>query len=310
MLGLAATGRAGSRATLSFRRETRRGRMSKDPTFRVLGGLPTRSERYEAYRREWDRREAEQDAVGPPRPRGPRVRGGLRPALRQLRGGPPGLLPDLDARAHPDPGLRRAHLPARLHGPRPLRPPDPAVRGHRRQLDQAQLPGRAVAAPADRLVHPGGGRPGLPRHHDEHQRQRRRAQEPASCSRRWWRPASPTSCSRWTPATPRPTTASAWAGTGRSCSTRCARRCSARAEGKGAPDCRIRASVVRTHLNAEHVDSGRMEEFWKGKMGVDWMSISECYFPAGTTAPLEGRRTGARWTRPSSSARTRSAAWS
>jgi hypothetical protein len=55
----------------------------------------------------------------------------------------------------------------------------------------------------------------------------------------------------------------------------------ARAEGKGAPDCRIRASVVRTHLNAEHVDSGRMEEFWKGKLGVDWMSISECYFPAG-----------------------------
>ena len=35
--------------------------MSKDPTFRVLGGLPSRSERYEAYRREWDRREAAQD---------------------------------------------------------------------------------------------------------------------------------------------------------------------------------------------------------------------------------------------------------
>ena len=56
----------------------------------------------------------------------------------------------------------------------------------------------------------------------------------------------------------------------------------ARAEGKGAPDCRIRASVVRTHVNAEAVDSGRMEEFWRDKMGVDWMSISECYFPAGT----------------------------
>jgi hypothetical protein len=55
-----------------------------------------------------------------------------------------------------------------------------------------------------------------------------------------------------------------------------------RAQGKGAPDCRIRASVVRTHINAEAVDSGRMEEFWRGKMGVDWMSISECYFPAGT----------------------------
>jgi hypothetical protein len=24
-----------------------------------------------------------------------------------------------------------------------------------------------------------------------------------------------------------------------------------------------------------------MEEFWRAKLGVDWMSISECYFPAG-----------------------------
>ena len=55
----------------------------------------------------------------------------------------------------------------------------------------------------------------------------------------------------------------------------------ARARGQGAPDCRIRASVVRTRLNAADVDSGRMEEFWKGELGVDWMSISECYFPAG-----------------------------
>ncbi len=55
----------------------------------------------------------------------------------------------------------------------------------------------------------------------------------------------------------------------------------ARDEGKGAPDLKIRASIVRTHLNAEAVDGGRMEEFWKGKMGVDWMSVSECYFPAG-----------------------------
>ena len=35
--------------------------MSKDPTFRILGREPTRSERYEAYRREWDRREAQLD---------------------------------------------------------------------------------------------------------------------------------------------------------------------------------------------------------------------------------------------------------
>jgi hypothetical protein len=55
----------------------------------------------------------------------------------------------------------------------------------------------------------------------------------------------------------------------------------ARAAGKGAPDCRIRASVVRTYLNASDVDSGRMESFWRENMKVDWMSVSECYFPAG-----------------------------
>lgn len=54
-----------------------------------------------------------------------------------------------------------------------------------------------------------------------------------------------------------------------------------RAAGRSAPDCRIRASVVRTHVNAADVDSGRMERFWKQEQGVDWMSISECYFPAG-----------------------------
>jgi MoaA/NifB/PqqE/SkfB family radical SAM enzyme len=56
----------------------------------------------------------------------------------------------------------------------------------------------------------------------------------------------------------------------------------ARAKGLGAPDCRIRASVVRTRLNARDVDSGRMEAFWKDALGVDWMSVSECYFPAGS----------------------------
>ena len=55
----------------------------------------------------------------------------------------------------------------------------------------------------------------------------------------------------------------------------------AREQNLGAADCRIRASVVRTFLNAADVDSGKMEAFWKDEMGVDWMSISECYFPAG-----------------------------
>ena len=40
--------------------------MSKDPTFRVLGQAPTRSERYQAYRHEWDRREADLDASDHP----------------------------------------------------------------------------------------------------------------------------------------------------------------------------------------------------------------------------------------------------
>ena len=136
------------------------GSMSKDPTFRVLGQAP----------------DALASATRPTGGSGTAARptwtpsdhpvhvdieigGRLRPALRQLRGGPPGLLPDLDPRAHPHPGLRRAHLPARLHGPRALRPADPAVRGHRRQLDQAQLPRRALAAPAHRLLRPRGGRP-------------------------------------------------------------------------------------------------------------------------------------------------------
>jgi hypothetical protein len=65
----------------------------------------------------------------------------------------------------------------------------------------------------------------------------------------------------------------------------------ARAAGKGAPDCRIRASVVRTYMNASDVDSGRMETFWKNEMGVDWMSVSECYFPAG----IEHRWKAAEW---------------
>src|SRR6266571_203073 len=40
--------------------------MSKDPTFRELGAVPSRSERYEAYRHEWDRREADMDAADHP----------------------------------------------------------------------------------------------------------------------------------------------------------------------------------------------------------------------------------------------------
>ena len=41
--------------------------MSQDPTFRLLGSAPKdRSERYEAYRREWDRRSEELDGSDHP----------------------------------------------------------------------------------------------------------------------------------------------------------------------------------------------------------------------------------------------------
>lgn len=55
----------------------------------------------------------------------------------------------------------------------------------------------------------------------------------------------------------------------------------ARDMGLCADDCRIRVSAVRTRLNKDQIDSGQFEEFWLDKIGADWASISECYFPAG-----------------------------
>ncbi|MHA1962929.1 MAG: radical SAM/SPASM domain-containing protein, partial [Candidatus Thorarchaeota archaeon] len=55
----------------------------------------------------------------------------------------------------------------------------------------------------------------------------------------------------------------------------------ARDMGLGHPDCRIRVSAVRTKWNADQIDSGDFEKFWVDDIGVDWVSISECYFPAG-----------------------------
>lgn len=53
----------------------------------------------------------------------------------------------------------------------------------------------------------------------------------------------------------------------------------------GSSDCRIRASVVRTSLNKDEVDSGRMQDFWVGEMGVDWLSVNNVYYPAGVSHP-------------------------
>ena len=51
--------------------------------------------------------------------------------------------------------------------------------------------------------------------------------------------------------------------------------------GFGSPDLRIRASAVRTKLNKDKIDSGELVQFWRDQ-GMDWVSISECYFPSGT----------------------------
>lgn len=57
----------------------------------------------------------------------------------------------------------------------------------------------------------------------------------------------------------------------------------ARDLGLGHPDLRIRASAVRTALNRHTIDAGYFEDFWVKDMGVDWVSVSECYFPGGTS---------------------------
>lgn len=49
-------------------------------------------------------------------------------------------------------------------------------------------------------------------------------------------------------------------------------------------DCHIRVSAVRTKENRHQIDSGDFEKFWLDR-GVDWVSVSECYFPAGVYHP-------------------------
>ena len=45
-------------------------------------------------------------------------------------------------------------------------------------------------------------------------------------------------------------------------------------------DCRIRASIVRTVLNSDDIDSNRLQDYWLA-IGADWVSVSECYYPGG-----------------------------
>jgi hypothetical protein len=53
-----------------------------------------------------------------------------------------------------------------------------------------------------------------------------------------------------------------------------------RAKPRGVEDLRIRASAVRTRENHKAIDSGDFEKFWLDR-GIDWVSVSECYYPDG-----------------------------
>jgi MoaA/NifB/PqqE/SkfB family radical SAM enzyme len=254
--------------------------MSKDPTFRVLGSLPSRSERFEAYRREWDRREAETDAGDHP------VHVDLESvAVCDLRCGsseedPKGFCQiwtheHIRTQGFDDYTFQRGYMDPVLYGRLIQQCADAGVssiklnyRGEPSLHPMLVTFVREAAGLGfpDIMINTNGN--GLARKQPE---LFARVVEAGVTDLMF----SVDACDPET--YHRQRVGGDWQVLLHSVSS----AVRARAEGKGAPDCRIRASVVRTHLNAEAVDSGRMEEFWREKLGVDWMSISECYFPAG-----------------------------
>jgi CDGSH-type Zn-finger protein len=254
--------------------------VSKDPTFRVLGGLPTRSERYEAYRKEWDHRETAQDASDHP------VHVDLESvAVCDLRCGsseedPQGFCQiwtheHIRTQGFDEHTYQRGYMDPVLYGRLLQQCADIGVssiklnyRGepslHPRIVSFVRE-AHALGFP-DIMMNSNGN--GLARKQPD---LFGKIVEAGITDLMF----SVDACDPET--YHRQRVGGSWEILLNSVRT----AVRARAEGKSAPDCRIRASVVRTHLNADAVDSGRMEEFWKGKLGVDWMSISECYFPAG-----------------------------
>ena len=254
--------------------------MSKDPTFRVLGQAPDRSQRYQDYRREWDRREADGDAADHP------VHVDLETvAVCDLRCGsseedPHGFCQiwtheHIRTRDFHDHTFKRGYMDPILFGRLIQQCAD--IGAYSIKLNyrgEPSLHPRLVAFVreaaelgfVDIMINSNGN--GLARKNPDLFGQIVAAGVTDLMF-------SVDACDPET--YHRQRVGGSWEVLLQS--VRAAVR--ARAEGKAAPDCRIRASVVRTHLNAEAVDSGRMEEFWKGKLGVDWMSVSECYFPAG-----------------------------
>ncbi|MBW2316354.1 MAG: SPASM domain-containing protein [Deltaproteobacteria bacterium] len=254
--------------------------MSKDPTFRVLGNAPTRSETYEAYRREWDRREADLDASDHP------VHVDLETvAVCDLRCGSSEEDPEgfcqiwthehIRTQGFDEYTYQRGYMDPVLYGRLLQQCADLGVSSVK--LNYRGEPSlhpmlvsfvreAATLGFPDIMINTNGN--GLARKQPE---LFGKIVEAGVTDLMF----SVDACEPETYARQR--VGGDWEvllG-----SVRAAVR--ARAEGQAAADCRIRGSVVRTHVNAADIDSGRMEEFWKDEMGVDWMSISECYFPAG-----------------------------
>jgi len=153
--------------------------MSKDPTFRVLGQAPTRSERYQAYRREWDRREADLDASDHP------VHVDLETvAVCDLRCGsseedPQGFCQiwtheHIRTQGFDEHTYQRGYMDPVLYGRLLQQCADMGVSSIKLNYrGEPSLHPRIVS-----FVREAAAR--LPRHHDEHQRQRGGAQEPGA----------------------------------------------------------------------------------------------------------------------------------
>jgi hypothetical protein len=255
--------------------------MSKDPTFRVLGALPSRSERYEAYRREWDRRETDLDAADHP------VHVDLESvAVCDLRCGSSEEDPQGFCQIWTHEHIRTQGFDSHTYQRGYM---DPVLYG--RLLQQCADMGTSsikLNYRGEPSLHPRIvsfvreasllGFPDIMMNTNGNGLARKQPELFAKIVEAGITDLmfSVDACDPETYRRQR--VGGEWEVLLNSVRT----AVEARAKGKGAPDCRIRASVVRTHLNAAAVDRGRMEEFWKGKMGVDWMSVSECYFPAGS----------------------------
>jgi hypothetical protein len=254
--------------------------MSKDPTFRVLGTLPTRSERFEAYRREWDRREAQMDSSDHP------VHVDLESvATCDLRCGSSEEDPQGFCQIWTHEHIRTQGFDQYTYQKGFM---DPVLYGRLIQqcadmgVSSIKLNYRGEPSLHPRIVSfvreaASLGFPDIMMNTNGNGGARKNPQLFADLVE-----AGITDLMFSVDACDPDTYHKQRVGGKWEVLLNSVRSAvNMRAEGKGAPDCRIRASVVRTHLNAEAVDSGRMEEFWREKMGVDWLASSECYFPAG-----------------------------